>query len=71
MLYNKLVIVSIIYHSPSQSSREFAQFEMLFSELLNEIASKKPFPLSLVIPMQGLSVGGALTNEVREVTVYF
>ena len=43
MLYNKLVIVSIIYHSPSQSSREFAQFEMLFSELLNEIASKKPF----------------------------
>ena len=38
MLYNnKLVIVSVIYRSPSQSSQEFAQFEMLFSQLLNDI----------------------------------
>ena len=44
MLYNnKLVIVSVIYRSPRQSSQEFAQFEMLFSQLLNDITSKKPF----------------------------
>ena len=44
MLYNnKLVLVSFIYRSPSQSSQEFAQFEMLFSQLLNDITSKKPF----------------------------
>ena len=72
MLYiNKLVIVSIIYRSPSQSSQEFAQFEMLFSQLLNDITSKKPFQLSLVISMQGLSVGGALTNKIKKVTAYF
>ena len=41
MLYNtKLVIVSVIYRSPSQSSQEFQQFEMLFSQLLNDITSK-------------------------------
>ena len=73
MLYNnKLVIVSVIYRSPSQSSQEFAQFEMLFSQLLNDITSKNPFfPLSWVISMQGLSAGGALTNKVRKVPVYF
>ena len=44
ILYNnKLVIVSVIYRSPSQCSQEFAQFEMLFSQLLNDITSKKPF----------------------------
>ena len=44
MLYNnKLVIVSVTYRSPRQSSQEFAQFEMLFSQLLNDITSKKPF----------------------------
>ena len=44
MLYNnKLVIVPVIYCSPSQSSQEFAQFEMLFSQLLNDITSKKTF----------------------------
>ena len=44
MLYNnKLVIVSVIYHSPSQCSQEFAQFEITFSQLLNDITSKKPF----------------------------
>ena len=44
MLYNnKLVIASVIYRSPSQSSQEFAQFEMLFSQLLNDITSKKAF----------------------------
>ena len=32
MLYNnKLIIESVIYRSPSQSSQEFAQLEMLFS----------------------------------------
>ena len=71
MLYNnKLVIVSVIYRSPSQSSQEFAQFEMLFTQLLNYITSKKPF-FSLVISMQGLSVGGPLTNKERKVTAYF
>ena len=40
---NKLVIVSAIYCSPSQSSQEFAQFEILFSQLLNDITSKKAF----------------------------
>ena len=40
---NKLIIVSAIYRSPGQSSQEFVQFEMLFSQLLNELASKKPF----------------------------
>ena len=44
MLYNnKLVIASVIYRSPSQSPQEFAQFEMLFSQLFNDITSKKPF----------------------------
>ena len=43
MLHNKLVIVSVVYRSPSQSSQEFAQFEMLFSQLLNDITSKRPF----------------------------
>ena len=44
MLYNnKLVVVSVIYRSASQSSQEFAQFEMYFSQLLNDITSKKPF----------------------------
>ena len=39
---NKLVIASFIYRSPSQSSQEFAQFEMPFSQLLNGVASKSP-----------------------------
>ena len=44
MLFNnKLVIVSVIYRSPSQSCQEFAQLEMLFSQLLNVVTSKKPF----------------------------
>ena len=44
MLYNiKLVVVSVIYRSPSQSSLQFAQFEMVFSKLLNDITSKKTF----------------------------
>ena len=72
MLYNnKLVIVSVIYRSPSQSSQEFAQFEMLSSQLLNDIASKKTFQLSLVISMQGLSAGEPLANKVRKLTAYF
>ena len=41
--YNELVIVSVIYRSPGHTSQEFAQFEMLFSQLLNDIVSKKPF----------------------------
>ena len=40
---NKLVIASVIHRSLSQFSQEFAQFEMLFSQLLNDITSKKPF----------------------------
>ena len=45
---NKLIIVSTIYRSPGQSSQEFAQFEMLFSQFLTEIASKKPFFLIIL-----------------------
>ena len=72
MLYNNnLGIVSVIYRSPSQSSQEFAQFQMLFSQLLNIILKNPFFPLSFMISMQGLSVGGALTNKVRKVTAYF
>ena len=74
MLYsNKLVIVTVIYRSPSQSSQEFVQFEMLFSQLLIDITLKKHFfpSLSLVISMQGLNVSGALTKKVRKVTVCF
>ena len=42
-----LVFVSVIYRSPSQSSQEFAQFELFFSQLLNDITLKNPFlPLS-------------------------
>ena len=52
MLYNnKLVIVSVIYRSPSQSSQEFARFEMLFSQLLNDIQKNLSLQLSLVISM--------------------
>ena len=43
MLYNNKFIVSAIYRSLSQSSHEFSQFEMLFSQLLNYITSRKPF----------------------------
>ena len=44
MLYsNELVIVSVIYRSPSLSSQEFVQFEMLFSQILNDITSIKTF----------------------------
>ena len=68
---NNLGIVSVIYRSPSQSSQECAQFQMLFSQLLNIILKNPFFPLSLMISMQGLSVGGALTNKVRKVTAYF
>ena len=68
---NNLGIVSVIYRFPSQSSQEFAQFQMLFSQLLNIILKNPFFPLSLMISMQGLSVGGALTNKVRKVTAYF
>ena len=31
---NKLVIVSVMYRSPSQSSQEFLQIEILFSQHL-------------------------------------
>ena len=44
MLYNiKLVVVSVIYRSPNQSCQQFTQFEMVFSQLLNDITSKNPF----------------------------
>ena len=44
MLYNnKLVIVSVINSFPSESCQEFAQFKMLFSQILNDITSKKHF----------------------------
>ena len=34
---NNLVTVPIVYHSPRQYSQEFAQFEILYSQLLNDI----------------------------------
>ena len=45
---NKLVMVFVIYRSPSQSSQEFAQLEMFFSQLLNDITSKKPLFLIIL-----------------------
>ena len=66
---NKLVTVSVVYRSPRQYSQEFAQFEILYSQLLNDITSKNP--LSFVISIQGLSVVGVLTSKVRKMTVYF
>ena len=48
MLYNnKLLIVSVIV-SPSQSSQEFVQLEILFSQRLNDIVSKKLFFLIIL-----------------------
>ena len=47
MLYNnKLVIISVIYCSPSQSSQKFAKFEMLFRQLLNDITLEKTLLLN-------------------------
>ena len=66
---NNLVTVSVVYHSPRQYSQEFAQFEILYSQLLNDITSKNP--LSFVISIQGLSVVGVLTSKVRKMTVCF
>ena len=66
---NNLVTVSVVYRSPHQYSQEFAQFEILYSQLLNDITSKNP--LSFVISIQGLSVVGVLTSKVRKMTVYF
>ena len=44
MLYsNELVTVSVIYRSPSLYSQGFVQFQMLFSQILNDITSKKTF----------------------------
>ena len=66
---NNLVTVSVVCRSPRQYSQEFAQFEILYSQLLNDITSKNP--LSFVISIQGLSVVGVLTSKVRKMTVYF
>ena len=44
MIYNnKLVILSVVYRSPSQSSREYARFEVLLSQLLSDITLKNAF----------------------------
>ena len=44
MIYNnKLVILSVIYRSPSQSSQEYALFEVLLSQLLSDITLKNAF----------------------------
>ena len=40
---NKKVIVSVIYHSPSQNNSEFDLFLSNFKKLLNNINKRKPF----------------------------
>ena len=39
---NKKMIVSVIYHSPSQNSREFDSFLLKFEQLLSDICTRKP-----------------------------
>ena len=69
---NKLLIVSVIYRSPNQSSQEFLQFEILFSQHLMILLWKNlSFPIILSNLKQVLSVGGALKNKIGNVTVYF
>ena len=55
-----IIIISVSYHIrylsfSSQSSQEFAQFEMLFSQLLNDITSKKPFFSIILGDFNGIS----------------
>ena len=71
MVYDsKLVIVSVIYRSPSQTSQGFAQFEMRFSQLLNDI--KKPFFSIILGDFNARSkCWWSLDKLVRKVTVYF
>ena len=72
MLYNnKFVIVSAIYRSPSQSSQESAQFEMLFSQLLNDITSKKPFFSIILGDFNTRSKRWWSLDKQRKVTAYF
>ena len=72
MLYNnKLVIVSVIYRSPSQSSQESAQFEMLFTQLLNDITSKKPFFSIILGDFNTRSKRWWSLDKQRKVTAYF
>ena len=43
MDYNhKKIMISVIYHSPSQSSQEFNSFLSNFQKILNEISKRKP-----------------------------
>ena len=39
---NKKMIVSVIYHSPSQNNREFESFLLNFEQLLSDISTHKP-----------------------------
>ena len=72
MLYNdKLVIVSAIYRSPSQSSQEFAQFQMLFSHILNDIASENPFLHIILGDFSARSKCWCILDKLRNVIVYF
>ena len=71
ILYNdKLVIVSAIYRSPSQSSQEFAQFQMLFSHILNDIASENPFLHIILGDFNARSKCLCILDKLRNVTVY-
>ena len=36
------MIVSVIYHSPSQNNREFESFLLNFEQLLSNISTRKP-----------------------------
>ena len=45
---NKMVIVSVIYCSPSQNSRELDSFLTSFCHLLNEINKCKPSLLAVI-----------------------
>ena len=44
---NKEMIVSVIYHSPSQNNREFDSFLLNFEQVLSDISTHKP-PVSII-----------------------
>ena len=63
---NKKVIVSVIYHSPSQNYSEFDLFFSNFEKLLNDISERKWF-LSVIASdfnalTQNLHDGGLKTS---------
>ena len=67
MIYNnKLVILSVIYRSPSQSSQEYARFEVLLSQLLSDITLKNAFFIILTDFNSSSKCWWSLDNQSKE-----